>query len=147
MFVSQRINGRHATSHFPFHWHLIEHAGWDIATGIYCVCGHSDSGTHVRIPGTCTHRHLKGLYIKRHNKAVALAGQAIMEGVEGGCLTALVIDAGWHRKLSKALKVTELADFDQIPEQVLTGVPEASLSSICELTCCSLSKRQVKLMH
>ena len=38
----------------------------------------SDSGTHVL--GACTHRLVEGLYIERHNEAVATAGKAIMEG-------------------------------------------------------------------
>ena len=71
--------------------------------------------------GACAHRSLKGLYIERHNEAVAIAGEAIMKGAKGGCLTTLVADAGWHGKVSG------LTEVSRIPHQVLSDVPEASL--------------------
>ncbi len=86
------------------------------------LCGAPDSGTHVL--GACTHRRLKGLYIERHNEAVAIAGKAIMEGEKGGCLTVLMADAGWHGK------VTGLSDVPRIPRQVLPDVPEATLQRL-----------------
>ena len=64
---------------------------------------------------------MKGLYIERHNEAVAAMGKAIMEGAKGGCLTVLVADAGWHGK------VTGLCAKSRIPSQVLPGVPEDAL--------------------
>ena len=63
----------------------------------------------------------KGLYIERHNEAVATAGKAIMEGAKGGCLAVLMADAGWHGK------VTGLSVESRIPSQVLRGVPESML--------------------
>ena len=83
------------------------------------LCKQPDSGTHVL--GACAHRHLKGLYIERHNEAVAIAGEAIMKGAKGGCLTTLVVDAGWHGKVSG------LTEVSRIPPQVLNELPEASL--------------------
>ena len=62
------------------------------------LCRNSDSGTHVL--GVCTHRLVKGLYIEKHNEAVATAGKAIMEGAKGGCLAVLMTDAGWHGKFT-----------------------------------------------
>ena len=41
-----------------------------------------------------------------------------MEGKKGGCLTTMVTDAGWHGK------VTGTAEFERIPQQVLSEVPE-----------------------
>ena len=57
-------------------------------------CKNPDSGTHVL--GACTHRLVKGLYIERHNEAVATAGKAIMEGAKGGCLAVLMADVAWQ---------------------------------------------------
>ena len=62
---------------------------------------------------------MKGLYIERHNEAVACVSKAVMEGSKGGCLTAMMVDAGWHGK------VTGIAASNRIPQQVLTNVPEA----------------------
>ncbi len=64
---------------------------------------------------------MKGLYIERHNEAVACVSKALMEGQKGGCLTALMIDAGWHGK------VTGVATFQRIPQQVLPSTPDAVL--------------------
>ena len=61
---------------------------------------------------------MKGLYIERHNETVACLSKAILEGKKGGCLTAMVVDAGWHGK------VTGTAEFDRIPQQVLNDVPQ-----------------------
>ena len=83
------------------------------------LCKNPDSGTHVL--GGCTHRLVKGLYIERHNEAVAVVGKAIMEGAKGGCLAILMADAGWHGK------VTGLCAETRIPRQVLPGVPEDML--------------------
>ena len=82
-------------------------------------------GTHVL--GACTHKLLKllkGLYIERHNEAVATVGKAIMEGAKGGLqhgLAVLMADAGRHGK------VTGLSNESRIPSHVLPDVPEASL--------------------
>ena len=65
------------------------------------------------------HHYLKGLYIDRHNEAVAIVGKAIMEGAKGGCLTTFVADAGRHGR------VTGLAANDRIPQQVLSNVPKS----------------------
>ena len=62
------------------------------------LCKNPDSGT--RVLGACTHRLVKGLYIEKHNEAVATAGKAIMEGAKGGCLAVLMTDAGWHGKFT-----------------------------------------------
>ena len=77
-----------------------------------CYC---DSWTEIHIAlsivasfvlGGCTHRLAKGVYIERHNEAVATAGKAIMEGARGGCLAVLAVlmawmaDAGWHGKVA-----------------------------------------------
>ena len=78
-----------------------------------------DSGTHIL--GACTHNLLRGLFIQRHNDAVASVGEAIMEGARGGCLAVLMADAGWHGK------VTGLSDASRIPRQVLPDVLEADL--------------------
>ena len=83
------------------------------------LCNNPDSGTHVL--GACNHRYLKGLYIERHIEAVAIVGKAIMDGAKGGCLTALVADAGRHGR------VTGLAANDRIPQQVLSNVPGSIL--------------------
>ncbi len=83
------------------------------------LCKQPDSGTHTL--GACTHQHMKGLYIERHNEAVACVSKAFMEGRKGGCLTALVIDAGWHGK------VTGIAAFERIPQQVLPSMPDSVL--------------------
>ncbi len=83
------------------------------------LCKQPDSGTHTL--GACAHRHMKGLYIERHNEAVACVSKAFMEGKKGGCLTALMIDAGWHGK------VTGIAAFERIPLQVLPSMPDAVL--------------------
>ena len=48
-------------------------------------------------------------------------GTAIMEGAKGGCLAALVADAGWHGT------VTGLCAESQIPSQVLPSGPEDAL--------------------
>ena len=93
--------------------------GASISDGMCPLCGAPDSGTHVL--GACTHKLLKGLYIERHNEAVATVGKAIMEGARGGCLAVLMADAGWHGK------VTGLSDESRIPRQVLPDVPEAEL--------------------
>ena len=61
---------------------------------------------------------MKGLYIERHNETVACLSKAILEGKKGGCLTAMVVDAGWHGK------VTGTAKLDRIPQQVLSDVPQ-----------------------
>ncbi len=42
------------------------------------LCKQLDSGTHTL--GACTHQHMKGLYIERHNEAVACVSKAFMEG-------------------------------------------------------------------
>ncbi len=47
--------------------------------------------------------------------------QGFQGGQKGGCLTALIVDAGWHGK------VTGVASFERIPQQVLPGVPDAVL--------------------
>ena len=83
------------------------------------LCKNPDSGTHVL--GACTHRLIKGLYIERHNEAVATAGKAIMEGAKGGCLAVLMADAGWHGN------VTGLSVESRIPSQVPRDVPESML--------------------
>ena len=83
------------------------------------LCKQPDSGTHTL--GACTHRQMKGLYIERHNEAVACVSKAVMEGRKGGCLTAMMVDAGWHDK------VTSVATSERIPQQVLTGVLAAVL--------------------
>ena len=52
---------------------------------------------------------------ERHNEDAATIGKAIMEGAEGargGCLAALMADAGWHGK------VTGLSDESKISRQV-----------------------------
>ena len=69
----------------------------------------------------------QGLYIERHNEAVATAGKAIMEGAKGGCLAVLMADAGWHGK------VTGLSVESRIPSQELPvrGVPESMLRCMC----------------
>ena len=82
-----------------------------ISDGTCPLCNNADSGTHVL--GACSHRYLKGLYIERHNEAVAIVGKAIMEGAKGGRLTILVADAG---------RVTGLAANDRIPQQVLSNI-------------------------
>ena len=64
---------------------------------------------------------MKGLSIERHNEAVACVSKAVMEGRKGGCLTALMVDAGWHGK------VTGIATCERIPQQVLANVPDAVL--------------------
>ncbi len=64
---------------------------------------------------------MKGLYIERHNEAVACVSKAVMEGRKGGCLTALMVDAGWYGK------VTGIATSDRIPQQVLAGVHDIVL--------------------
>ena len=48
------------------------------------LCGAPDAGRHVL--EACTHKHVKGLYIARHNEAVATSGKAIIEGARCGCL-------------------------------------------------------------
>ena len=86
------------------------------------LCGNSDSGTHVL--GACTHKLVKGLYIERHNEAVATVGKAIMEGAKGykgGCLAVLTADAGWHGR------VMGLCVESRIRSQVLRNVPESML--------------------
>lgn len=90
-----------------------------ISDGKCPLCGGLDSGTHVL--GACTHRLIKGLYIERHNEAVAAVGKAIMEGAKGGCLAVLMADAGWHGN------VTDLSDESRIPSQVLPDVPKVAL--------------------
>ncbi len=70
---------------------------------------------------TCTLRHMKGLCIERHNEAVACVSKAFMKGRKGGCLTVLMIDAGWHGK------VTGIAASERIPQQVLPSMPDAVL--------------------
>ena len=90
-----------------------------ISVGTCPLCNNPDSDTHVL--GACSHRYLKGLYIERHNEAVAIVGKAIMEGAKGGCLTTLVADAGRHGR------VTGLAANDRIPQQVLSHVPGSLL--------------------
>ncbi len=62
------------------------------------LCKQPDSGTHTL--GACTHQHMKGLYIERHNEAVACVSKAVMEGGKGGCFTAMMVDAGWHGKVT-----------------------------------------------
>ena len=89
------------------------------ATARCPLCGDPDSGSHIL--GACKNRHLKGLYIERHNEAVAALGRAIMQGAKGGCLSALVADAGWHGT------VTGLAELDRIPQQALPNVPAQCL--------------------
>ena len=84
--------------------------------GMCPLCRQPDSGTHTL--GACSHPHMKGLYIERHNETVASLSKAIGEGKKGGCLTTMVTDAGWHGK------VTGTAEFDRIPQQVLSDVPE-----------------------
>ena len=64
---------------------------------------------------------LKGLYIERHNEAVAILGKSVMEGAKGGCLAVLMTDAGWHGK------VTGLSLESRIPAEVLPDVPDAML--------------------
>ncbi len=51
---------------------------------------------------------MKGLYIERHNEAVACVSKAVMEGRKGGRLTAMMVDARWHGK------VTGIAASDRI---------------------------------
>ncbi len=79
------------------------------------VCKQRDSGTHTL--GACAHRHMRGRYIERHNEAVRMS-KAFMEGRKGGCLTALMMDAGWHGE------VTGVAAFKRILQQVLPSVPD-----------------------
>ncbi len=79
---------------------------------------------------------MKGLYIERHNEAVACISKAVMEGRKGGCLTAMMVDAGWHGK------VTAIAASDRIPQQVLTDVPEAVVKRM-RPTCFYLKGLQV----
>ena len=93
--------------------------GADLSNGACPLCSAPDSGTHVL--GACNHKLLKGLYIERHNEAVATVGKAIMEGAKGGCLAVLMADAGRHGK------VTGLSNESRIPSHVLPDVPEASL--------------------
>ena len=92
--------------------------GDTVSDGNCSLRGDPDSGTHVL--GACTHKHVKGLYIERHNEAVAAAGKAIMEGAKGGFLAVLMAD-GLHGK------VTGLSDESRIPRQVLPHVPETML--------------------
>ena len=83
------------------------------------LCKNPDCGTHVL--GACTHRLVKGLYIERHNEAVATAGKAIMEAAKGGCLAVLMADAGWHGKVSG------LSVESRFLSQVLRDVPKSML--------------------
>ena len=87
-----------------------------ISDGMCPLCKQPDSGTHTL--GACSHPHMKGLYIERHNETVASLSKAIMEGKKGGALTTMVTDASWHGK------VTSTAEFERIPQQVLSEVPE-----------------------
>ena len=93
--------------------------GDNVSDGTCPLCDAPDSGTYVL--GACTHKHVKGLYIERHNEAVAAAGKAIMEGARGSCLAVLMADAGLHGK------VTGLSDVSRISRQVLPNVPETML--------------------
>ena len=84
------------------------------------LCRNPDSGTTgTHGLGACTYRLVKGLYIERHNEAVAYAGKAIMKGANGGCLALLMADAGWHGKF------TGLSVESRIPSQVMKDVPES----------------------
>ncbi len=64
---------------------------------------------------------LSTLHTERHNEAVACVSKAVMEGGRGRCFTALMVDAGWHGK------VTGIASCTRIPQQAPTGVPDAVL--------------------
>ena len=69
--------------------------------GNFPLCRNPDPGTHVL--GVCTHRLVKGLYIERHNEAVAIVGRAIMGGTKAGCLAVLMANAGWHGRVSMVM--------------------------------------------
>ena len=98
-----------------------------ISDGTCPLCNNPDSGTHVL--GACSHRYLKGLYLKGTMEcSIAIVGKATMEGAKGGCLTTLVADAGRH---GMARRVTGLAANARIPQQALNNVPGSILH--CQL--------------
>ena len=68
-----------------------------ISDGKFPACNNRDSGKHILGACiACSHCYLKGLYIKRHNEAVAIVAKAITEGAKGDCLTDCLISALQH---------------------------------------------------
>ena len=70
-----------------------------------CRAPHCSAG-HVL--GGCTHRTLKGMYINRHNGAVRMLHEAVMNGSKGSSLLCAAIDAGPRDALPEGALGTRL---------------------------------------